>query len=412
MNGLTSTWGPDGIVADRALSRELIAAAHHWFAGEFTLTDLRAVEATLPLRRNLAMVVNNECNLKCSHCFLQIPQLSRKRLTSAEWERLLESAVREDIGQYVVVGKEVFLGKVGPEVVSALGKIHAQRPCIRTGLVTNGTLLHHHFDRIQQSGLNHMDISMEGVEADHDAIRGSGAFATVRPNVEWAARLLGERLFVTMTLQKQNVDRLDEALLAFSSMGVKSVGISPYEPLPYSDRSLTLLDSDFQSFFAGLDRLGRLALPHEMFVQVDACVLEPQALLAFMESDWFDLDSMQIDGSGFLYSKHRFDNGVTLSFRFLAWPLTLDLSTRITADGELIAVADGHQARAYAVNTLANVRDFDFDFGAAFRAASDHPRLALLDRNFEKDHAPVIRAAYRNWSKRKRSALIPALAAH
>lgn len=409
MNGFTSTWGPDGMLADHSLSGELVSAAHQWFAGELSLDDLRAIETTLPQRRNLAMVVNNECNLKCAHCFLQIPQLSRNRLTPPDWQRLLDSAVREDIGQYVVVGKEVFLGKVGPQVVSVLGSIRQQRPCMRTGVVTNGTLLHHHFDRIQESKLSHMDISMEGAEADHDAIRGPGAFASVRENVKWAARALGERLFVTLTLQNRNLERLDEALLAFAGLGVKSVGISPYEPLPYTDASLALSDENLRSFFQNLEDLERLSLPHEMFIQVDACVVAPRVLAAFMESHWFDLDAMQMDGTGFLYLSHRFANGLTLSFRFLPWPLTLDFSTRISADGEIVAVADGYQARTYNINSLANVRDFDFDFGAAFRAASVHPRLALLDRKFETEQAPAIRSAYRNWCGRKRRAQMPAL---
>jgi hypothetical protein len=389
------------MVADPSLSREIICAAHQWFAGEISLADVRAVEATLPQRRNLALVVNNECNLKCAHCFLQIPQLSHKRLTAAEWAKVLDSAVREDIGQYVIVGKEVLMGNVGPQVISSLGSIRKQHPCMRTGLVTNGTLLHKHFERIENCQLNHMDISMEGAELDHDAIRGSGAFAAVRPNVQWAAHLLQDRLFVTLTLQKRNLTRLNEALLTFSELGVRSVGISPFERLPYNDPSLTLSENDFRSFFADLNRIESLSFPHEMFVQVDACVLAPDALLAFMESEWFDLDSMKMDGTGFLYSSFSLDNGVTLSFRYLPWPLTLEFSTRISADGEILAVADGHQARAYSINSLANVRDFDFDFGAAFRDASHHPRLASLDRKFEEDLAPAIRDVYRGWLNRK-----------
>ena len=412
MNGVTSTWGPDKMVADPSLSREIICAAHQWFAGEISLAEVRAIEATLPQRRNLALVVNNECNLKCAHCFLQIPQLSNKRLIAAEWGKVLDSAVREDIGQYVIVGKEVLMGNVGPEVISLLGDIRKQRPCMRTGLVTNGTLLHKHFDRIERCGLNHMDISMEGAEADHDAIRGKGAFATVRPNVEWAARLLGDRLFVTMTLQKRNLARLSQAFLTFSSLGVRSVGISPFERLPYNDSSLTLSEEDFRTFFSSLRGIETLSFPHEMFIQVDACVLAPEALIAFMRSEWFDLDSMKMDGTGFLYMFRRLDNGVTLSFRFLPWPLTLEFSTRISADGEVLAVADGHQARAYSLNSLANIREFDFDFGEAFRAASKHPRLALLDRKFEELVAPSVRAAYRQWRNRRNSLRAPASALH
>jgi hypothetical protein len=381
----------------------MVDAAHKWFAGELSLRDLRSVAATLPQRRHISMVVNNECNLHCTHCFLQLPSLARERLTPDEWRRVLDSSIAEDIGQYVIAGKEAFVGKTGPEVVAWLGKIRTQRPCVKTGIVTNGTLLHRHHDLVRTAALSHMDISMDGCEADHDAIRGAGAFAKTRGNVEWAANLLGERLFVTLTLQKRNLERLGEAIAAFAAMGVRSVGVSPFELLPYNDATLALSPVDLRSFFASLHRLENLDLPHEMFIQADACVVEPQTLFAFMESRWFNLDDMQIDGTGFLYSRHHLGNGITLSFRFLPWPMTLDSSVRISADGELISVDDARHPRTYHVNSLANLRDFDFDFGAAFRAASHHTRLAHQDACFETDLAPSVRSAYHRHRKQHQS---------
>ncbi len=403
MNALTSTWGPDGILSHESLTRELVTSTREWMEGDLCLDDLRGIEAFLPQRRNLAMVVNNECNLSCSHCFLQIPSLSRKRLTVAEWDTVLASAVRKDLGQYLIVGKEVLMGKTGPEVISMLGGLRSQRPLTRTGLVTNGTLLHKHTELISNAALSHIDISMEGAPEDHDFIRGAGAFSAVRANVEWAAALLRRRLFVTMTLQRHNVRRLDRAIQAFAAMGVQSVGISPFEPLSYTDTSLALSSEDFQFFLANLNQLGRLNLPHEMLVQVDTCSISPEMLIHFIESKWFDLESMRMDGTGFLYSSHRLENGLNLVFRFLPWPLSLDFHTRISADGDVLCAADGYLARAYSVNSLANVRDFDFDFGAAFRAASMHPRLNHLEAKFEAEVAPRIRAAYRS---RTRSATV------
>jgi pyruvate-formate lyase-activating enzyme len=402
MNGVTSTWGPQGLVADPSLSAEMVSAARRWFAGELRLNELREVASTLPQRSHISMVVNNECNLNCTHCFLQLPSLARQRLTPDEWHRVLETSIPQDIGQYVIAGKEAFVGKTGPRVIEWLGELRRRRPCVRTGLVTNGTLLHKHHDLVSDASLSHMDISMDGCEPDHDAIRGPGAFAKVRENVEWAAKLLGERLFITLTLQKRNLERIHNALQAFAAMGAKSVGISPFELLPYNDHSLALSPADLRAFFASLSQLDRLDLPHEMFIQADACLVEPQALIAFTESDWFDLDSMQIDGTGFLYCRHHLANGITLSFRYLPWPMTLDSSVRISADGELLSVEDARHPRTYHLNSLANLRDFGFDFGAAFNAAKKHPRLALQDAAFEAKLQPVVHAAYHRRQRQNR----------
>jgi hypothetical protein len=395
MNGVTSTWGPEGLVADRSLSAEMVRAARCWLEGDYSLSDLREVAEMLPQRRHISMVVNNECNLECTHCFLQLPALGRARLTRDEWIRTLESSISQDIGQYVIAGKEAFVGKTGPAVVEWMGDLRRQRPCARTGIVTNGILLHKHEDLVRNSQLSHMDISMDGCESDHDAIRGAGAFARTRDNVRWATELLGDRLFVTLTLQQRNLTRIGEALQEFAALGVRSVGISPFEKLPYNDHSLALSPSDLSRFFDDLDKIGTLDFPHPIFIQADACVVEPLALLAFMESRWFDLDSMQIDGTGFLYCRHTLPNGITLSFRFLPWPMTLESSVRLCADGELICVDDARHPRTYHLHSLANVRDFDFDFGAAFEAAKRHPRLAFLDREYESNLQPLVRAAFR-----------------
>lgn len=394
MNGLTSTWGPQRLVKDQSLNDKMVNAAHQWFTGDLSLDGVRDVAAKIPRSSHISMVVNNECNQNCTHCFIQLPKLGRERLTPDEWHRTLQSSVLSDIGQYVIAGKEALVGTTGPAVISYLGELRAQRPCVYTGLVTNGTLLHKHQDLIRNAALSHMDISLDGIEEDHDAIRGAGSFARVRENVRWAADLMGDRLFATMTLQKRNLERVGEAVQSFAGLGLRNVGISPFEKLSYNDHSLALSPEDLRFFFASLRHLERLNLPHELFVQADACIVEPQALLAFMESEWFDLDSMKIDGTGFLYCRHSLSNGITLSFRFLPWPFNLDSSVRITADGELLAVEDARHPRTHHINTLANLRDFDFDFGAAFRAASGHPRLALIDAAFEAQLAPRIRAAY------------------
>jgi hypothetical protein len=395
MNGVTSTWGPDGLYADHSLSREMVRATRRWLDGECSLHDVREVADTLPQRRHVSLVVNNECNLNCTHCFLQLPALAKNRLTREEWMRVLESSVPQDIGQYVIAGKEAFVGKTGPAVIQWLGDLRHQRPCVRSGLITNGTLLHKHQDLVRDAALSHMDISMDGCEPDHDAIRGEGAFARTKDNVRWAADLLGDRLFVTLTLQKRNIARIGEALRSFADLGVRSAGISPFEKLPYNDHSLALAPSELAEFFENLAEIGNLDLPHPMFIQADACVVEPLALLAFMESRWFDLTTMQIDGTGFLYCRHHLPNGITLSFRFLPWPMTLESSVRVSADGELLCVDDARHPRTYHLNSLANLRDFDFDFGAAFEAAKRHPRMDHLDRQFEAKLMPRIRAAYR-----------------
>lgn len=408
---ISSTGGrPGAILLSPSHTNRLTETVRAWMEGRMCFDEVRDMELLLPQRRSLGLVVNNECNLNCTHCYLQIPRLAGNRLNSKEWQRVIDSAVQDGIEQFLVVGKEALFGKTGPEVVAMLGQLRSLHPDVRTGLMTNGILLHQYFDLVESANLDHMDISMEGDARDHDAIRGSGAFDAVRANVGRAARLLGEKLFVTMTLQKRNIGRIDKALMAFAEMGVRSVSISPYKAMPYTDASLSLSNEDYRDFFAGLKSLGELPLPHEILLQVDASAACPEMLLHFIKSGWFDLGAMTTGGAGSLYLNRRLANGLIISFRFQPWHLSFDHHVRIAADGAMVCSADAYHPRAYSANQLVNIRDFDFDFGGASRAASMSPRLSYLDSKFETELAPHIQTAYQERSNSLlKVATLPAL---
>lgn len=398
MNAIISSTGgrPGAILLSPSHTDRLVGTVRAWLAGELSMEEVRDFELCFPQHRSVALVVNNECNLNCRHCYLQIPEFSGIRLVPDNWAKVIDTAVASGVEQLLVVGKEALVGSTGPKVLAKLAETRAKHPNLRTGLITNGYFLHKHWDLLQSGSLSHLDLSMEGDEEDHDSIRGSGTFAAVRENLKTAASIMGERMFVTMTVQKQNLARLDKALLAFAALGARSVAFAPYKAMPYTDQSLNLSDADLQDFFARLKDLGELSLPHEMLVQVDACAACPEVLTQFIASDWFDLDSMVANGSGSLYLNRRLRNGLTISFRFQPWPIAFDYHARIALDGSIVCSEDAYQPRSYSVNRLANVRDFDFDFAKASRAASENSRLAAIDLRYEKQTAPLIRQAYAN----------------
>jgi len=398
MNAIISSTGgrPGAIMLSPSHKDRLVSTVRAWLKGELSLDEARDFELCLPQHRSVALVVNNECNLSCRHCYLQIPDFAGIRLASDDWAKVIDTAVASGIEQLLVVGKEALVGTTGPRVLAKLAETRAKHPNLRTGLITNGHFLHKHWDLLESGTLSHLDLSMEGDEEDHDAIRGTGSYAAVRDNLKTAADLLGERLFVTMTVQKRSLARLDKALLAFAGLGVRSVAFAPYKALPYTDQSLDLSDADLRGFFAGLKNLGELPLPHEMLIQVDACAACPEVMTQFVSSDWFDLDSMVANGSGSLYLNRRLRNGLILSFRFQPWPLAFDYHARIALDGSIICSEDAYRPRSYAANRLANIRDFDFDFAKASRAASENTRLAAIDLRYETQTAPAVRQAFAN----------------
>ncbi|MCG3148942.1 MAG: hypothetical protein PCFJNLEI_02394 [Verrucomicrobiae bacterium] len=353
---------------------------------------------------NVSMVVNNACNLHCRHCYLQVPALADRALSDADWERIFISALRSDITMLSLNGKEVFLGDKGPALLARLAALRRKlSPTKRFGVITNGTLIAPHRELIENADLTFFDISVDGLPQDHDVIRGPGAFDQVRPNLEWAARTLDSRFFVSLTAQKQNLPRFNEAVLHLNHLGVQNVGMSFFHPAVYNDASLTLSENDYVALFNRLHVLSSAKLEHPLTVFVEVDTLCPEALVAFLRSDWFSLNRIEMDRSRVPWIDYAFPNGFRMQFKFFPIPWAGYHSVRITPEGSVLAVDDIFNTRLYPLRTLATAREHSCDFSAMMRAAQQSPRTHQLLTNYYDHLLPRIIEAV------KTETLIPAL---
>ena len=119
---------------------------------------------------------------------------------------------------------------------------------------------------------------------------------------------------------------------------------------------------------------------------------------------------MDVDRAGFMYFRFRFENGMSLSIRFVPAPISLQHMTRVGVDGSLVCVEDSLSPRMYAINKLGNVADTGFNYAALIERAMHHPRLGVIDSEFERQLLPSLRIAYAE-SLGKKSALATAFSA-
>jgi len=361
------------------VSREMIEAEVH------------ASEA----HQSITFVINNACNLACKHCYLQVDGLTADHLSMEESKRLLDSALDRQPDLICLSGKEVFFGNRGRELISWLSQARAHRGIsTRLGIITNGTLLHLHKDVVLSSGLDYLDISVDGVRDDHDFNRGAGAYDRMLPNLKWAAEHLQDRLFVNMTLQKRNYSRLPEAIVELHEAGVQTIGCSFYHQLPYTAPELELGNDDYDSIFVSLHEIGAMALKRPLTVLVEVDLLSLPAMLAFFKSNWFKPGDVCVDNHGEFYCEHILPNGVCLQVRFSPLPLLIFKSVRITPEGNYLASEDTVNTRLYAKHALGNIRDFGFDLSRLHAHAANAPRLNEIVDAYFIEALPQLQAAY------------------
>jgi MoaA/NifB/PqqE/SkfB family radical SAM enzyme len=345
--------------------------------------------------RVVTMVINNACNLACKHCYLQVERLTGAELSSAERARVFRSAFDLNPSLICLSGKEIFLGKQGEEALKQLTQIKRElRSATRLGAITNGTLIHRHRDAILAADLDNLDISVDGVETDHDHNRGAGAFAAMRPNLEWVVRELGDRVFVNMTLQQRNFRSLIPAVDQFHKMGVRTVGCGFYSPQPYTDPTLRLNEDDYDDIFRILGGLSTLSPKHPLTVLVEVDILCLPAMLAFMRSDWFAPDAIKIDERADYYNEFVLDNGIRLQVRFSPFPQLIFKSGRVTAEGNYLTAEDTVNTRKYAQYSLGNARDYGCDLVALQRSAEQSQRIRDLFDDYFGRILPQLQEAY------------------
>jgi MoaA/NifB/PqqE/SkfB family radical SAM enzyme/glycosyltransferase involved in cell wall biosynthesis len=119
----------------------------------------------------MLLLLNRGCNLRCAFCDLY--DRPERMDVKARLPALLDQAWR--IGTRVVVftGGEPFLHK---DLFSAVRM--AKERGFGTNVTTNGTLVERRWRQLQASGLDSISLSLDGLEATHDALRGrEGTFA-------------------------------------------------------------------------------------------------------------------------------------------------------------------------------------------------------------------------------------------
>jgi radical SAM protein with 4Fe4S-binding SPASM domain len=167
-----------------------------------TLTESRfhLRPSPVPSLRYLEVQLTNRCNLKCKHCYLGEPIRTDLPL----------SAVLSALEEFEQIqGLRVLFSGGEPLLYPHLRALNEALPPhrIRKVLLTNGTLVttknYHdwcHFDEIQ--------FSLDGLEAGHERIRGSGTFEQTMSGIK-AAREKGIPISIATMVHCYNLKEFD-----------------------------------------------------------------------------------------------------------------------------------------------------------------------------------------------------------
>jgi AdoMet-dependent heme synthase len=202
----------------------------------------------MPVNQSVAFFIQwhltERCNLRCSHCYqegtmaeeLSLDQVKR---TIGDVREMLESW-SDSYGiefepSFNITGGEPFLRQ---DLFSILEEAGGKG--FEVYLLTNGILIDSQIARsLHDTGVKGVQVSLEGPENIHEAIRGRESFGRTLEGVRY---LTNEGIPVTLniTLSAMNVDYFTDLINLASGLGVPKLGFSRLVP---SGRGLGLLSS-------------------------------------------------------------------------------------------------------------------------------------------------------------------------
>lgn len=213
-----------------------------------------------PLPDEVSMQLTYRCNLRCSHCYQWNEQgffrdysleKQRSELDVAIVERVLQATAERRSKLFLWGGEPLMHTRFG-EVAGLLARYPRT-----VNMCTNGLLLERNLDHLLPIGdqLNLL-VSLDGLEDDHEALRGKGTFArtvhnlTTMVELQQAGRFAGE-ISVSCMVSNETVGRMVDFMAWAEDLGVNSV----YFQLPWyiSPETAVAMDELYERCFAWLN---------------------------------------------------------------------------------------------------------------------------------------------------------------
>jgi len=188
-----------------------------------------------PVPMEVGIQLTYRCNLRCLHCYQWNEEGLFRPLSPEQAQRelpleLLEKVLAETAAaksKLYLWGGEPLMHSRFDELASLISR--AERP---VNLCTNGLLIDRHLDALRSLGQGLvLFVSVDGLEAQHDRIRGPGTFARTAQQVE---RILGDPRFTgEVTLSCMVADPTIGHLFEFAEWAEQRGVGSVYFQLPW-----------------------------------------------------------------------------------------------------------------------------------------------------------------------------------
>ncbi|MGF1501549.1 MAG: pyrroloquinoline quinone biosynthesis protein PqqE [Paracoccaceae bacterium] len=202
-----------------------------------TATTAPPADARPNLRPPMAMLaeLTYRCPLACPYCSNPIEMAGRDReLDTATWAHVFAEAAELGVLHVHLSGGE----PAARRDLDALARA-AQAAGLYTNLITSGIgLTEARLDALAEAGLDHVQLSLQGVDAEMaDRIGGYAGGFTRKMQVAGWVRARGLPLTLNAVMHRQNLDRLEDTIALAVEMGARRIEVATVQFHGWAERN-------------------------------------------------------------------------------------------------------------------------------------------------------------------------------
>ncbi|VFQ45160.1 DUF5714 domain-containing protein [Desulfoluna butyratoxydans] len=164
--------------------------------------------------------LTDHCNLSCRHCLFSCSPKTRQSLNFEEIEALYRATEPLGTETYYITGGEPLLHPDFQRICRLL----LSKENTRLAILTNGLLIPKHLDFLTTLPTDrlHFQISVDGLEENHDAMRGQGVFSTLLTVFDMLSQA-GLNTSLAMAVHKGNVHQMADIVTLAGRFGIADV---------------------------------------------------------------------------------------------------------------------------------------------------------------------------------------------
>lgn len=179
----------------------------------------RGRELSLERLKECWFHLTDRCNLSCRHCLFASSPAQTRTLPQAQLDQATHQALELGCRLFYFTGGEPF---VYPGFFPWLTAFLARNPESHGVILTNGMLLDNHIATLPALDRLHLQISLDGLEAAHDRLRGPGSYQRLLASLS-ALRRAGKSFTLSIAVSRANVADLPALMTLANELGAASV---------------------------------------------------------------------------------------------------------------------------------------------------------------------------------------------